>query len=363
VDPLQLQAIMGESSNLTQPTDVLALNDELRAYVDSYVSKDWTSSRKLEKLREMIFAEGMLDLSYDTTRTRTAIETFAARRGNCLSMTNLFIAMARHAELDASYQIVPALPWWDRSDNTMIWNAHINAIGDLRHDRQYVLDFIPRPPVPLRGENNTVTDQYAQALYHNNLGAEAIVNSQLEEALTQLRIALSIEPELADIWNNMGIVQRRLGRNDLVEASLKHAISLDSRHFTAMTNLAGHYTRQNDPESAAYYRKRISHHRSTNPFYQYALASRALDEGDYKFAIRKLKKAIRQGNHQPEFYDLLHVVYERSGNTEKSQQNLQLANFYRNQELQEQPRSTVRVISDPSAERFSITPIISRIPR
>jgi Flp pilus assembly protein TadD len=363
IDPLQLQTIMGEPSNLAQPTDVLELNDELRAYVDSYVDRDWSSTRKLERLREMIFSAAMLDLKYDTTRTRTAIETFEARRGNCLSMTNLYIAMARYAELDARYHIVPALPWWDQSDNTMIWNEHINAIGELRSDRQYVLDFIPEPPTTNQKKDKTVTDGYAQALYHNNLGAEALVNSQLDEALTQFRIALSIQPDLADAWNNMGIAQRRLGRDDLVEASLVNAIRLDPRHYTAMTNLEGHYTRQNNSQLAEYYRKKIRYHRSTNPFYQYALGSKALEQGDYKLAIRKLKKAIRQANNEPEFYHLLHVAYELSGNPKKSQKNLELARQYRNQQQQDQRRSTIRVISDPNADRFSIAPTISLTPR
>jgi Flp pilus assembly protein TadD len=363
IDPQQLRAIMGEPSHLVPPTDVLALNDELRTYVDSHVDRDWASRRKLEKLREMIFSEDMLDLRYDTTHTRTAIETFQARRGNCLSMTNLYIAMARYAELDARYHTVPALPWWDRSDNTMIWNEHINAIGELRNDAQYVLDFIPEPPTAVKRKDKTVSDRYAQALYHNNLGAEALINARLDEALTQLRTALSIEPGLADAWNNMGILQRRLGRYDLAEASLTQAIRLEPRHYTAMSNLAGHYQRHSNPEMAEYYRKKITHHRAANPYYQFALGHRALEQGDYQLAIRKLKRAIRLGTSEPEFYQLLHVAYERSGNTKKSLRNLQLANYYRNQQLQDPQRTTVRIISDPDADRFSRAPEISLTPR
>lgn len=358
IDQPYLHEIMGEFSSLTEPTEVLELNDGLRSFVDAHVDKNWSAKMKLDMLRKMIFSDDMLDLQYDTTRTRTAIETFEARRGNCLSMTNLFIAMARYAELDANYHIVPTLPWWDRKDDMMIWNEHINAIGELRNNVLYVLDFIPEPPTALDRKDKTVSDRYAQALYHNNLGAEAIVSRQHEEALKQLRIALAIEPGLANIWNNMGILQRRLGRDDLTEASLRHAISLQPRHYSAMSNLVGFYERQNHLQQAEYYRNKIKRHRSSNPYYQYSMSSKALDEGDYKLAIRKLKRAIRLGNNEPKFYHLLHVAYERSGNTKKSLENLRLANYYMSQQTQSQPGSIVRVISDPEADRFSIGPRI-----
>ncbi len=352
VEPILLQEIMGDPSGLPQSVDVLALDNELRSYVNTHIDRSWTPKKKLEMLREMIFSDDLLGLEYDTSHTRTAQETFTARLGNCLSMTNLYIAMARYVELDAHYQIVPTLPWWDRSNNTMIWNEHINSIGDLRGHTQYVLDFIPAPYTAIQKEAKTVSDRYATALYHNNLGAEAILNKQLDVALAQLRMSLSIEPELADTWNNMAIVQRRLGRDDLTEAALLHAIRLNNRHFTAMSNLANLYQRQNHVKKAEYYRKKIRKHKSTNPYYQYAMGDKALEEGDYKLAIRKLKRAILLGNNDPDFYQLLHVAYERIGNLKKSQQNLLLANYYR-QQPHVSEKSTIRVTSDSEVGRPS----------
>jgi Flp pilus assembly protein TadD len=104
------------------------------------------------------------------------------------------------------------LPWWDRSNNTLILNEHINATGKLGNKERYEIDFIPDPPAVVDRKGKIVSPEHAQALYYNNLGAEAIVRMQYEEAKNQFRVALSIEPENADIWNNMGIVRHRLGR-------------------------------------------------------------------------------------------------------------------------------------------------------
>ena len=44
--------------------------------------------------------------------TRTASETFRARRGNCLSFSNMFVAMARDVGLDVQFQEVEIPPDW-----------------------------------------------------------------------------------------------------------------------------------------------------------------------------------------------------------------------------------------------------------
>jgi hypothetical protein len=99
---MHLRQIIGEPATQYTLTNVLQLNDQIKAYVDTHISRSWSAKTKLRMLRKMIFSDSMLDLHYDTTETRTAIGTFEARRGNCLSMTNLLIAMARYAELDAN---------------------------------------------------------------------------------------------------------------------------------------------------------------------------------------------------------------------------------------------------------------------
>ena len=102
------------------------------------------------------------------------------------------------------------------------------------------------------------------------------------------------------------MVQRRLGRTDLMVASLLQALQLDNRHNTAMSNLAGHYERIGATKAAAYYSERVIRYRETNPFYLYARSTSALQEGNYKGAIKSLRKAIRLARDRPEFYLALH---------------------------------------------------------
>lgn len=173
-----------------------------------------------------------------------------------------------------------------------------------------------------------------------------------------LRVALAVKPDLANAWNNIAMVQRRLGRTDLMEASLLQALQLDNRHYTAMSNLAGHYERIGATNAAAYYSERVIRYRETNPFYLYARGTSALQEGNYKGAIKSLRKAIRLARDRPEFYLALHQAYELAGKKESSERNLALALYYQQNPGSVRNRNTVRVISDPDADRFLGTPSI-----
>ena len=52
---------------------------------------------KLRILQAALFSADF-DFAYDTQLTLTAAEAFASRRGNCLSFTSMFVAMARLAQ-------------------------------------------------------------------------------------------------------------------------------------------------------------------------------------------------------------------------------------------------------------------------
>ena len=110
--------------------DPLELNDEMRAFANGYVDPYRSQSTRLQHLLYAVMHEGTFDLIYDDT-TRTAIETFRDQRGNCLSFTNMFVALARHVGLDASFQEVLIPPDWSSSGQFFIFSQHVNVLVDL----------------------------------------------------------------------------------------------------------------------------------------------------------------------------------------------------------------------------------------
>ena len=243
-------------------------------------------------------------------------------------MTNLFIAMARYSGIDAHYHLVSARPTWDQSGNTLIWTRHINSTGVLRNGDRYILDFLPQLRA-VRDDMETVSDQYAQAIYYNNLGAEAILNRQFDKALGYLRLALDVEPRMADVWNNMGATQNRLKRADLAKASFQQAILLDAFNNTAMSNLSRIYFAEGNVELGNYFSDRVAGYRNKNPFYRYAKARSALLVQDYAKAREELNAAIRLKKDEAGFFDALAEVYVGLGDEEKHLLSLQMAKLIR----------------------------------
>ena len=88
----------GTPAPVVEEQEVLALSAEMREFLDSHVDRKATDSLKLRQLVSAIIDPSTFGLVYDD-RTRTAAGTFRARRGNCLSFSNMFVAMARDVGL------------------------------------------------------------------------------------------------------------------------------------------------------------------------------------------------------------------------------------------------------------------------
>ncbi len=329
-DPQLVKEIIGVVDE--QPVDVLALSEELKGFIDEHVDRKALTRYRLEQLREILFAPDLFAIEYESGVTKTANETFETHAGNCLSMTNLFIAMARYADIDARYHLVDTQPEWDASGNTLLWTQHINSTGFLRNGDRYVLDFIPGRRTPVE-DIKTISDEYALAIYYNNLGAEAIIAKDYEQALRDLRMALKLAPNLADGWNNMGAAQRRLGRTDLARESFLQAIVLDGYNRTAISNLARMYTEAGELKLAEQYRNRVKRHRQKNPYYHFADAMEYLADQNYSKARERLNEAIRLKSDEPRFFDVLARVYDALGDEQKRITSQRLAYLIRKQEV------------------------------
>jgi transglutaminase-like putative cysteine protease len=108
----------------------MALSDEMREFLNNHVGKRAGDPVKLRQLSDAVFSKDSFGLEYDKA-TRTAAETFRARRGNCLSFTFMFVLLARGVGLDARFQEVEIPPEWTFAKDTYILNRHINIHVDL----------------------------------------------------------------------------------------------------------------------------------------------------------------------------------------------------------------------------------------
>ena len=318
IDPALRTRIIDQTSDRFPDIDPLFLDEEIKLWLDENVGFERRSEEYLvSALQDLLYGENHLNIQYSDQKTHTAIEVFHAREGNCLSVMNLYIAMARHVGLDASFQTVEVKPSWDRRGNLLVVSQHINATGRLSSRRYYVVDFTPEIVLQQMTEE-VVSDEVARALYFNNLGVEALVAGDAKQALAYIKNALFIDPGNSFAWNNLGATYKRLGDITLAEFSYHYAFQTDNTNATAVNNLVKLYRAQGDDALARRYERVIDGFNRDNPYFQYAQGRKAYDGGNYESARTYFRRAIRLKDYEPEFHLSLAMAYAQLGEVQRA---------------------------------------------
>lgn len=299
--------------------DPLAMTPEMIEFVDRYVNRNHGHTARLRRLLYAIMGEGTFDLVYDDI-TRTAIGTFEHQQGNCLSFTNMFVAMARNVGLDASFQEVLIPPDWSIEGQSFIFSQHINVHVDLGSGYlggDQIIDF---NMYDFRDtyDREVVSDSRARAHYFNNIGVEKMLAGDTLLSFANFRQSIREDETFTPAWANLGILNRREGYENLAEFAYLKALNIDPVNLVAMSNLASLYEQQGKTELAEQYRNRVKSHRMRNPYYRYMQARTLFEEGDYDGSIEHLEYAIRKKNDDDQFYSLLSLDYLMKGNREEA---------------------------------------------
>jgi len=293
--------------------EVLALSAEMEDFLNANVSRKATIGVRMNQLVDAIINEGTFGLVFDG-KTRTASETFQQRRGNCLSFSNMFVAMARYVDLEATYQEVQIPPDWAFENDVFLLNRHVNVHVDLGPLDDHIVDF-NIDDFKSSYDMDKISDARARAHYFNNMGVESMQSGDTLSALAYFRRAIEDnDRHFSPAWSNLGTLYSRNGHPDHAEAAYLQALRADDEDLVAMSNLARFYERQDNPELAALYQKKVMDHRRENPYYRYQRARDEYTAGNYSAAISHLKHAIREKKNEDEFYFLLSLCHLQKGN-------------------------------------------------
>jgi Flp pilus assembly protein TadD len=296
---------------------MLALDENMRAFVATHVDRRAGAARRLRQLLDGLATSGLFSIDYDA-RTYTATETFHRRSGNCLSFTSMFVALAREAGLDTRFREVDIPPDWSRSGESFVLNRHIDAVVRLADGHEQVVDFNIED-FRAGYDHRLVSDARAYAHFHSNLGVEQMQAGEATRAAAHLRESAMRDPGYAPAWVNVGVLHLRAGRSAWAEAAWRHALGLDPHEAVALSNLERLYRQAGDLAAADELRGRIERHRLRNPYFRYHLAQRAYASRDYPLAIAHLRYAVRRKKHEDRFYALLGMSYLRSGDGKAAQ--------------------------------------------
>lgn len=319
---------------------VLALNDDMRWFVDTYVSDSSSSERRLQSLLRAIFHGGMLGLEYDPLKTYNAADTFRYQEGNCLSFTNMFVALGREAGLKVWFNEVKVPPTWDmHSASTHVYYRHMNAVVKT-HRGTHIVD-LNLENYDVDYPQHRVSDEYAIAQFYNNRAMELLFEGDIVQAFHLIRAALQLEPELAFLWGNLGTIYRRGHWYDEAEIAYRQVLSLEPSNLMAMSNLGRLYRQMAASDNDGYYLQQAdyfdqlaSRYRLKNPYYHYHLAQQALDQRAFDVALTHIEAAIDGYREDHRFYFLAAKIHGALGQARHAQAHLHKAAKWTRDETQ-----------------------------
>jgi Flp pilus assembly protein TadD len=316
-------------------TDTLfELSPEMQAYLGS--------SRFAALLRERGERHGLLDalyrksdlqLEYESSKTRTAAETYAARSGNCLSLVIMTAAFAKALGMPVQFQNIDAQNTWSREAGLFLASSHVNILlGERRlpnvhspsADMQLLVDFIPSDAAA-RLRAHAIEEQDIIALYANNRAAEMLVQDRIDDAYWWARAAVQARPKLVTVLNTLGVIYERHGDLAMAEATFRSALAREPENVLVMRNLHPVLLDLGKRDEALALAKRINSIEPVPPYYYFDQGMLALKDGEPGKAKSLFEREIKRAPFNDEFRFWLGIAYARMGDIGDAREQLALA--------------------------------------
>ncbi|HXT23056.1 MAG TPA: tetratricopeptide repeat protein [Thermoanaerobaculia bacterium] len=292
------------------------LDDEMIAALPK--NRAPTELRRLNQVMEVVFER--LDLRYEQAPTRTAIETFRAHRGNCLSFVNLFVALSRANNLNPFYVEVTDYQKWSHQAGMVVSQGHIVA-GMYLDGELKTYDFLPYRPKAYR-KFQPIDDLQAAAHFYNNLGAEALLGGDPARARELIEVAAHIQPTFVKAINNLGVVLARAGDVAGAQDAYRRALAVEPDNAIVMTNMARLLQQQGKSDEAQTMLAQVEASNISNPYFFVYQGDLALARGDQQKALDYMVKALRLDAESSDVHVGLVKVYLALGDTEKAKHHL-----------------------------------------
>jgi tetratricopeptide (TPR) repeat protein len=306
------------AENIAVPFEI---NDEIREAMRGRAMPIGREKTRTSAILDFVFES--LDLEYELSPTRDAIGTYRARSGNCLSFVNLFVGMSREVQLNPFYVEVTDFQRWNYREGVVVSQGHI--VAGMSVDGQLsTFDFLPYQAKAYR-DFKPIDDLTAIAHFYNNIGAEALLEDDLENAEEALRIAVDLDPDFNKALNNLGVFYLRTGQSGDAVQLFREALERDPADVALMTNLARALQTKGQAQEASELLAQLDEVSQTSPFYFVYRGEMALSDGDTAQALDFMREGLRRDSEIPEVHVGLVKVYLALGEMDKARHHLERA--------------------------------------
>lgn len=292
------------------PGSVFRVSPEMKAYLELEIADQLKNLGNAQGLYAALYSKRQLKLEYDSERTRTALEAFAERSGNCLSLAIMTAAFADELNLPSHFEVVETDENWLRFDDLYITNTHVNLtlgrkLATVRAGSDsgtfLTIDFSPLTR-GLKQKSSPIDRNRILAMYMNNRAAETLVQRHPAEAYWWAREAIVQDPSYASAFNTLSIIYRRAGYAELAEAPLQHALKIEPLNVHALSNLKdvlSDLPRTAEHDKVARKLKAIVRY---EPYHFFDLGRTAFNQKQFQLAKELFSREISRQPYNHEFH-------------------------------------------------------------
>jgi Tfp pilus assembly protein PilF len=313
--------------------DLFTLSPAMRTYLNSAAFHSLLRSHgEVRGLLEALYRKTDLQLDYESGRTRTAAETYAARSGNCLSLVIMTAAFAKELGMRVMFRRVEVEDEWSRDGNLTMSVGHVNvAIGPRADGLRYqpnagmmVIDFLP-PKDAEKLLAHTLDENEITALFMNNRAAESLAQGAMDDAYWWARAAVQRDPALTIAINTLGVVYQRHGDAAPAERAFRAVLAREPENVVSMHNLIPLLNTTGRVAEARAMTQRAAGIEPVPPFAWFKKGMAAMEAGEFEKARALFAREVKRAPYNDEFHFWLAVAQLRLGDTAEAREQLALA--------------------------------------
>ena len=309
---------------------LFALEPALVADLKATKLKGASAERRVRYLIATVLESKTQPFSYRIGHSTVAAETWASRRGDCLSLTVLTYALARELGLQATMQEVPVPTSFDRRGGVDYLVGHVNlfinhAVANELNltqalGRGVIIDF--EPTIGSGRIGLELTEGMMLARYLNNLGAEFLARADRNQAYAHFKAAMLADPQFWPAQTNMAGLYRSAGYGPAAENLLLWVASHADTPDTALRSLQRMMLAQGREADAANFEAQLIARQAQDPYHWISLGLEQYRAQNYRAAIDALEKAQGLTTGFVEIHRYLALAYWHNGQANKAKAQL-----------------------------------------
>ncbi len=270
--------------------DPLALSPEIVAEVSTKLADVTDGQEKLRALRDLLYTKADRPFEYAPHVTLTARAAYEQRRGDCMAFSMLFASLARALGLPVYFVHVRDVESYYERGGELFVSSHV-AVGYGRGPDAKIYDFKKEITDWKLSLYQNIDDDSARALYLNNVAVDWMVAGKNADARTLFEVLVARAPQVAEPYNNYGVLLIRTRDLEGALAVLERAIVRFPSYKPLYTNAIVAADALGRPARVASLDDAMAHIVHDDPIFVFGRGMRLLSRGAYAAAVNELSRA------------------------------------------------------------------------